>query len=429
MKLYKNKTLNCMLHAFIILMVFSLFFTTSQWVLAATPTSDGPPSFRDIADKVRHSVVNVSTTQVVEGSPLAPFFGLEPFGDLFGDPFLKRFHGRQPQKMETHALGSGFIISSDGLILTNNHVVEKATEIKIKLDSDKEYSAKIIGKDAKTDLALIKIDADIKLSDPAVLGDSDAMEVGDWVIAVGNPFGLGHTVTTGIISAKGRVIGAGPYDDFLQTDAAINPGNSGGPLFNMSGEVIGINSAIVAQGQGIGFAIPINMAKNLLPQLKTGKILRGWLGIMIQDISPEMAQALGLKSSQGALVSNVNQDSPAAKAGLLHGDVITQFDGQEIKDSHALSQMAANTAPGKEVRLRIIRDGKVKTLELTLGEMPEPGQQEMATPKEEKSSWGLSIDQLTSDIAQRLGLDPNVQGVLITNVEAGSPAADGGLQR
>ena len=248
-------------------------------------------------------MVNISTTQTLKENPMAPFLGPNsPFRDFFGDEF-KRFFGDVPQgQMKTHALGSGFIIDEDGLILTNNHVVEKADEIKIKTIDGNEYDAKVVGRDPKTDIALLQIKVKGKLPKPAKLGDSEAIRVGDWVIAVGNPFGLGNTVTAGIISAKGRVIGAGQYDDFLQTDAAINPGNSGGPLFNMNGEVVGINTAIVDQGQGIGFATPINMAKDILAQLKTGKVIRGWLGVMIQDLTPELAESFGAKETKGVVV-------------------------------------------------------------------------------------------------------------------------------
>jgi len=251
-----------------VLMVCCVIFT---WCLAGVAWSAATPgqlnSVAPLVEKVKHSVVNLFTTQVIKGNPLEPFFGPDsPFREFFGDEFFKRFFGDRP--MKTQALGSGFIISEDGYIITNNHVVEKATEIKVKLDNGKEYDAKVVGRDPKTDVALIKVTPSKDFPKPARLGDSDQVNVGAWVMAVGNPFGLGHTVTLGIISAKGRVIGAGPYDDFLQTDAAINPGNSGGPLFNMEGEVIGINTAIIAQGQGIGFAIPINLVKTLLPQLK-----------------------------------------------------------------------------------------------------------------------------------------------------------------
>ncbi len=424
--LHTNKRLNWGLCILIIIFLQGLILISVAPAPAAASSGDGPPSFGDLAEKVKHSVVNISTTQVIEGNPLAPFLGSGPFGDLFGDPFSRRFYGDKPHKMETHALGSGFIISDDGLILTNNHVVEKATEIKIRLDNNNEYEAKIIGKDPKTDLALLKVDSDALFPGHAILGDSDAMRVGDWVMAVGNPFGLGHTVTTGIVSAKGRVIGAGPYDDFIQTDAAINPGNSGGPLFNMKGEVIGINTAIVAQGQGIGFAIPSNLAKNLLPQLKTGKISRGWLGLMIQDITPELAKSFHVPLSKGALVSEVVKGSPAEKAGLKPGDVITEFNGKDVQNSHTLSQMAAGTAPGKTVTLNIFRNGQAKTVQMTIGELSEKG--ERAASQKEPLAWGMEVEDLTPDIAQNLGIDPAIHGVVITDIVAESPASEAGLQ-
>jgi len=387
-----------------------------------------PASFANLADKVKGSVVNISTTQVVEGNPLMPFMGPgSPFGDFFGPNLPKEFFGNKPHgKMKTHALGSGFVISKEGLIITNNHVVEKATEIKIKLHNGKEYDAKLVGRDPKTDLALIQVAPDKDFPTPAVLGDSDALRVGDWVMAVGNPFGLGHTITTGIISAKSRILGAGPYDDFLQTDAAINPGNSGGPLFNMTGQVIGINTAIIAQGQGLGFAIPVNMAKDLLPQLKTGKVVRGWLGVMIQDITPKLAESFGLKSAKGVLVSDVVKGSPAEKSGLKQGDVIMRFDAKEIENAHKLSQVVAATAPDTRVKVDIRRNGNAKTVSLTIGTMPSEEQTAVA-PKEE-ISWGMAVQELTPQLAQQLGLEPGVTGVVITDIKEGSPAAEAGLQ-
>jgi serine protease Do len=391
-------------------------------------TSQTLPSFADLADKVKDSVVNISTTQVVEGNPMMPFLGPgSPFGDFFGKDFSKRFFDNRPQgKMETHALGSGFVISKEGLIITNNHVVEKATEIKIKLMNGKEYDAKLVGKDPKTDLALIQTTPDKDFPKPAILGDSDVLRVGDWVMAVGNPFGLGHTVTTGIISAKSRVLGAGPYDDFLQTDAAINPGNSGGPLFNMKGQVIGINTAIIAQGQGIGFAIPVNMAKELLPQLKRGKVIRGWIGVMIQDITPELAKSFGLKSAKGVLVSDVVKGSPAEKAGLLRGDVILRFDGKEIENAHKLSQLAAATAPNTQVKVDILRNGKAETVTLSTGTMP--SEEQTITSPAEQTSWGMTVQELTPPLAQQLGLEPGSAGVLVSDIKEGSPAAEAGLR-
>jgi len=387
-----------------------------------------PASFADLADKVKGSVVNISTTQVVEGNPLMPFLGPNsPFGNFLGPNLPKEFFGNNPHgKMKTHALGSGFVISQEGLILTNNHVVEKATEIKIKLENGKEYDAKLVGRDPKTDLALIQVSPDKDFPAPAVLGDSDALRVGDWVMAVGNPFGLGHTVTTGIISAKSRILGAGPYDDFLQTDAAINPGNSGGPLFNMQGQVIGINTAIIAQGQGIGFAIPINMATELLPQLKTGKVVRGWLGVMIQDITPELAKSFGLKSAKGVLVSDVVKDGPAEKGGLLRGDVILRFEAKEIENAHTLSQLVAATAPNTPVKIDLLRNGKEETISLKLGTMAEEGQKVISQQKE--SDWGMMIQELTPQLAQQLGLEPGTTGVVISDISESSPAAEAGLR-
>ena len=387
-----------------------------------------PASFADLADQVKGSVVNISTTQVVEGNPLMPFMGPgSPFGDFFGHNLPKEFFGNKPHgKMKTHALGSGFVISEKGMILTNNHVVEKATEIKIKLQSGQEYDAKLVGRDPKTDLALIQVKADKAFPAPAVLGDSDALRVGDLVMAVGNPFGLGHTVTTGIISAKSRILGAGPYDDFLQTDAAINPGNSGGPLFNMQGQVIGINTAIIAQGQGLGFAIPVNMAKELLPQLETGKVVRGWLGVMIQDITPQLAKSFGLKDVKGVVVSDVVKGSPAGKAGLKQGDVIIGFDAKEIENAHKLSQVVAATAPDTQVKLDIRRNGNAKTVTLTIGTMPSE-EQTLVAPKQE-TSWGMAVQELTPQLAQQLGLDPATTGVVISDIKEGSPAAEAGLR-
>jgi len=410
-----------------VLMVCCVIFT---WCLAGVAWSAATPgqlnSVAPLVEKVKHSVVNLFTTQVIKGNPLEPFFGPDsPFREFFGDEFFKRFFGDRP--MKTQALGSGFIISEDGYIITNNHVVEKATEIKVKLDNGKEYDAKVVGRDPKTDVALIKVTPSKDFPKPARLGDSDQVNVGDWVMAVGNPFGLGHTVTLGIISAKGRVIGAGPYDDFLQTDAAINPGNSGGPLFNMEGEVIGINTAIIAQGQGIGFAIPINLVKTLLPQLKEGKVIRGWLGVMIQDVTPELAKSFNLESQEGVLISDVMENSPAEKAGLKRGDVVTKFNDTLVKDARTLSRLVAQTKPGTKINLTIVRAGKTKTVEVPLGEMPETAgaPQELAKPE---TSYGLALQNLTPELRRHFGIPQGESGVLVTGIEPGSPAEDAGLR-
>jgi serine protease Do len=324
----------------------------------------GPTSYADLANDVKQSVVNIFATKTIGMSPMHPFMTPDsPFEDFF-----HRFFGDIPQgQRKTSALGSGFIIDRKGLILTNNHVVEKADEIKIRLANRKEYDAEVVGRDPKTDLALVKFEQAEDFPEPAKLGDSDSLRVGDMVMAVGNPFGLGHTVTVGIVSAKGRVIDAGPYDDFLQTDAAINPGNSGGPLFNMDGEVVGINTAIVAHAQGIGFATPISLATELLPQLKTGKMVRGWLGVSIQDITPQIGKSFNLESDQGVLIADLAKDGPADKAGLKRGDVIVRYKGEAVDSAHQLSRIVASTPPGTHVKVEIIRNGEDKVVGVNIG--------------------------------------------------------------
>jgi len=328
------------------------------------------PSLAKLAKELKPTVVNISSTKLVQ-SPLEDFFkNFRDFRDFFGEEFFQRFFGeRHPKEFRQQSLGSGFIIDREGYIITNWHVIEKAEEIKVKLSDKKIYDAEVVGKDPKTDLALIKIKIDEDLP-VARLGDSDKLEVGDWVVAIGNPFGLEHTVTTGIISAKGRVIGAGPYDDFLQTDASINPGNSGGPLFNLKGEVVGINTAIIAGGQGIGFAIPINMAKRLLPQLKRGRVVYGYLGVYIQDLTLELARSFGLKEPKGVLISEVIPDSPAVKGGVEKGDICLEFDGLAVENTYQFRKLVSNI-PGKKVKILVLRKGKQKTLSVTIGELKE----------------------------------------------------------
>ncbi len=392
--------------------------------------ANGPAGFADLAESVKDIVVNISTTQVLKENPMQPFVGPNsPFREFFGDDFFKKFFNDHPQsQMKTHALGSGFIIDQDGSILTNNHVVEKASEIKIKTAAGKEYDAKVVGRDPKTDIALIKITTDAKLPKAAKLGNSDAIRVGDWVIAVGNPFGLGNTVTAGIISAKGRIIGAGPYDDFLQTDAAINPGNSGGPLFNMDGEVVGINTAIVAQGQGIGFATPISIAKEILAQLKTGKVVRGWLGIMIQDITPDLAESFGISETTGVIIADVMPDSPAEKAGIKRGDIVKSLNGKPIENAHMLSRLVAALGPETTATLEIIRDGKPQSIKVTIGTMPEEAGEKKKGGEKGESAWGITAQNVTPELAQKYGLDDNETGVVITELKPGTPASEARLR-
>jgi serine protease Do len=380
---------------------------------------------------MRPVVVNISTTQVSEMRGQSQQEFGSPFGD--DDPFndfWRRFFGgpmpRGPQRQRS--LGSGFIIDADGSILTNNHVVENAQKIVVKLSNDQEYEAKVIGRDAKTDMAVIKIDAKTALS-AASLGDSDGLEVGEWVVAIGNPFGLDSTITSGIVSAKGRHIGQGPYDNFIQTDASINPGNSGGPLINLRGEVIGINTAIFSRtggNMGIGFAIPINLAKELLPQLRgKGKVTRGYLGVLIQKVTPDIAESLGMERGYGALVANVSKDGPAEKAGVKVGDVIVEFDGKEIKDSADLPIIVARTPVDKKVRMKVLRDKKEVMLNVAVGELKD---EEVVASAPEKGELGMTVQKLTPQLAENLGLD-KPDGVVVTAVEPGSAAEEAGIRR
>ncbi len=388
--------------------------------------SGGLPQFTTLVKEVSPSVVNISTTTVVKGmDPGDRFMG--PFREFFGEDFFEKFFGDHPQReFKQRSLGSGFIIDKEGYILTNNHVVEKASAIKVKLKDGKEYDAKIVGRDSKTDIAVIKIATKNGVT-VAPIGDSDKLEVGEWVLAVGNPFGLEHTVTAGIVSAKGRVIGQGPYDDFIQTDASINPGNSGGPLFNLQGEVVGINTAIVSGGTGIGFAIPINLAKALLPQLKSkGKVVRGWLGVVIQKVTPELAKSFNLNESEGALVSDVMEDSPASKADVRRGDVIVSFDGHQIKDMEQLPRLVAGTEVGKKVKLGLIRDGKKIEVEITVAEMKEEKRESKESPETEKN-YGLVVQNITPEIARHLNLKDR-RGVIVTDIQPGSPAENADLR-
>ncbi len=409
--------------------VVLLFVWGALTPLSASPM---PPSFAPLVSRLAPAVVNINTEKHVSSSrgfDIPGYGQRDPFDEFFGRFFGRRFdryHGRSLER-PVKSLGSGFIFSRDGYILTNNHVVADADEIKVTLSDEKTYEARLIGRDEKTDLAVLKIDVDHDL--PVVkLGDSNQLRVGDWVIAIGNPFGLERTVTAGIVSAKGRVIGSGPYDNFIQTDASINPGNSGGPLFNVHGEVIGINAAIVASGQGIGFAIPINMAKDLLPQLKTGRVSRGRLGINIQEVTDDLAAAFGLDKKQGALISRVEEDSPAAQAGLKTGDIILAVDGKKVKNMRALPRMIASKKPGTRVTLDILRDGKTMQVDVVLDDLDggvaiENGGNGSAQLK----SLGMTVRQLTPEMASRLRLNRD-RGVVISRLDPGGLAARAGLQ-
>lgn len=389
-----------------------------------------PLSLADLVDKLKPCVVNISTTKTVRsGGFRSPFGQGAPFGPFGGDDFFERFFGDSPQRQfKQKSLGSGFIISNDGYIFTNNHVVEQADEILVKLSDGKEYKAKVIGKDAQTDIALIKIKPSNSLP-VAETGDSEKLRVGEWVVAIGNPFGLEQTVTAGIVSAKGRVIGAGPFDNFIQTDASINPGNSGGPLFNTEGKVVGINTAIVAQGQGIGFAIPINMAKSILADLKTkGKVTRGWLGISVQDVTEDIAKNLSLKNRAGALVSDVFKDDPADKAGIKVGDIITEINDKPIKDTHELLLIIAGLQVADKANIKVFRDGKSMTVQVKVGERKEDAElaSEGQTDKGD-AHFGITAQDITAEMAKQLRIAR--EGVIVANVEPGSVAEDVGIQQ
>jgi serine protease Do len=389
---------------------------------AATQTV---PSFVALAKTLQDSVVNVQvkgkTTEARPGRRgEQPPFPFGPGPNPFGGPRTPR------TPTPRQGLGSGFIVSPDGFILTNNHVVEDADQVEVTLRDEREFKAKIIGRDPKTDIALIKIEVANQQLPAMRLGDSDRLEVGEWVLALGNPFGLDHSVTAGIISAKGRVIGAGPYDEFLQTDAAINPGNSGGPLVNMAGEVVGINTAIVAQGQGVGFAIPVNVAKRLLPELRDkGSVSRGWLGVVIQRLTPELAKGFNITDDKGALIADVMKGSPAEKAGVRRGDVVVAFNGTDVKEVTDLTRRVASTPIGSQAKLTVIRDGKRVEVPITLGEMPNETRQASVEPQDKP--LGMALSEITPELARQLELDGQ-SGVVVTDVDEDSPAARAGIQ-
>jgi serine protease Do len=415
----------------IFVIAVSLFFGLA-FCQEAMARGDVPESFAELADKVGHVAVNISSTKVVK--PMRRFFQFpgREFRDFFGDEFFKHFFGEIPQEqMKQRSLGSGVVVSEDGYILTNNHVVAEAEEIVVTFTEEKQYEAKIIGRDPKTDIALIKIEVD-KPIPAAKLGDSDALRIGDWVVAIGNPFGLGSTVTAGIVSAKGRIIGAGPYDDFIQTDASINPGNSGGPLFNLDAEVVGINTAIFTQtggNIGIGFAIPINMAKSVMTQLKEkGKVTRGWLGVTIQNVTPEIQEKFDLKTTEGALIAEVAKDSPAEKGGLQRGDVIIRFDGKKVKEMSALPPMVAQTPVDKEVEIVVIRKGRERRLMVVIAELKEEAAVAAPPSPEIEEAFGFSVQELTPELAEALSLKGE-KGVVVSSIRRGSPAEEAGLQR
>ncbi len=378
----------------------------------------------DVAETAGPAVVNISTTTTITVEQ-------NPFGDMFNDPFFRRFFGEgngrpgQKRKQKSSALGSGVIVSEDGYILTNNHVVQNADEIKVLLSDKREFKGTIVGSDPKTDLAVVKIDAkDLPLIQ---IGSSGKLKTGDVVLAIGNPFGLNQTITMGIVSAVGRShVGIADYEDFIQTDAAINPGNSGGALVNTSGQLVGINTAIFSTSggyMGIGFAIPTDMAKSVMDSIiKHGKVTRGWLGVSIQDLTPDLAKSLGIKETTGALVSGVMKDSPAGKAGLKRGDIITELDGKPVEDSRLLRNMVADNAPGKTVTVTVLRKDKKELLKVTLGEFQDAKAATKADFAFDNLLKNVIVQDLTPEIRERINLPADITGVVVAQLAQDNPA-------
>ena len=392
-----------------------------------------PQNFAEVAEMVSPAVVNISTEKTVR-TPGGPNFRhfQSPFGeeDPFHDFFERFFGNRPPREFKERSLGSGFIIDKEGYIVTNNHVVENADEIKVKLSNGREYEATIVGRDPKTDIALLKAEGMEEIG-VVKIGDSDEIKVGQWVVAIGSPFGLEHTVTAGIVSAKGRVIGSGPYDDFIQTDASINPGNSGGPLVNMSGEVVGINTAIVSRGGGnvgIGFAIPINMARGIISQLQTtGSVTRGWLGVTIQDLTPELADYYGLEGVKGAIVGDVFEGDPADKAGIQPKDVIVEVEGKTIENSRDLSRVIAATQVGEKVTVTVLRNGKERTFRIKIAKRTDDKETLAKKDVEEGGALGMVVSPLTPELARRFDISEG-DGIVVVGVDAQSEADKAGIR-
>jgi serine protease Do len=398
-------------------------------VAGANSPAELSRGFETVAGKVQSAVVNINTEQIIHNAttPLE-----DPFRGFFDgqDPFAP-FTRQMPRDLKQKSLGSGFFVDPSGYILTNNHVVEHASSIKVKLDDGRVMDAKVVGTDPQTDIAVVKVDGS---GFPMLqLGNSDQVKVGDWVLAFGSPFGLQKTMTAGIISAKGRVIGAGPYDNFLQTDAAINPGNSGGPLVDLNGQVIGINTMIASDNgsfQGIGFAIPASMAGRVYGQLvKTGKVTRGWLGVTIQSMTPELAKSFHVAPEKGVLIADVTADSPASRAGLQSGDVVVEYNGRELHNSNDLSLAVAETQVGVPAKLKVLRDGKEMVFDVKVGERPAEGIEQATAPRsgQERGKLGVTVENVSPEVARQMHL-PSPGGALVTEIRPGSPSEEAGLQ-
>lgn len=424
-----KKRLCGFMHVCMGLLVFALALMLSASALALESrygaVGASPGSFSHLVKRAGVSVVNISAVRIIRRSDetRSPYDRRDP-----SEEFLNRFYRDQiPRQFRQNSLGTGFVISKDGFILTNNHVVEMSEEIKVRLSDKRECSAKIIGRDPLTDLALIRIETDTPV-EPILLGNSDQLEVGDWVVAIGNPFGLSNTVTAGVVSAMYRQIGIGPYENFIQTDAPINPGNSGGPLLNTQGEVVGITTWLLSQNGGnlgIGFAIPINMAKEMLPQLKKGKVVRGWMGTAVQTITPELKAKLRLDNQKGALVADVIPASPAHVAGIRRGDVIVSFGSREIEEAADLPALVAASPIGKQVIVEVIRSKEQSRFSVLIAELKEDIEPPLI--EEAREDLGLILQQITPELARANGL-PRTSGLLVVEVMLNSAAAEAGLE-
>jgi serine protease Do len=382
-------------------------------------------TFAKVAEAIKPAVVNINTST----GGRAGGSGRTPFEEFFGEEFFRRFFGDAPERIPQRSLGSGVIVDPSGIALTNAHVVDNARDIEVVTLDGNKHKAKIVGLDKKTDLAVLKLDDGKGTFNYARLGDSDKVQVGDWVIAVGSPFNLHSTVTAGIISAKARQLTPSAFDEFIQTDAAINPGNSGGPLVNMQGEVIGINTAIVAGGTGIGFAIPSNLARRIYTEINAkGKVTRGWLGVSIQPLTPELAKSFGTKDTKGVLISDVIADSPAAKAGIQSGDILLEFDGKKMESPADLQRAVGLTAPGASAKMKVLREKGEKLIEVKIAEASDEREAAARSGSRESSSLGMEIRPITPDIARQLGLR-STEGVVVARVDDESPAGAAGVQR
>ena len=422
------------------LTIAALAFFALTVVAATANAKSAPESFADLAEKLLPSVVNISTTQTVEAGK-GPEIPQLPPGSPFEDFFKEFFdrNGQQQRSRKATSLGSGFIISEDGYIVTNNHVIQDADEITVILSDNKRLKAELIGRDPKTDLAVLKVKPESPLK-AVKFGNSDESRVGDWIVAIGNPFGLGGTVTAGIISARGRDINSGPYDDFLQTDASINRGNSGGPMFNIAGEVIGVNTAIYSPSGGsvgIGFAIPSSTVAPVIRQLRThGQVKRGWLGVHIQQVTDEIAESLGLEKSEGALVASVIEGGPAEKSKIKAGDVILTFNGHRVTEMRMLPKIVADTEVEKAVKVEVWRGGKIVTLDVKVGELEDDlkvttkmgGNGDGKLSQRHIDDLGITLATLTDRLREQFKLEEKAKGVLITKVDSDGPAAEKGIR-